>query len=92
MNQIVVSSGYFSKVEDQPISLINFSYEEIRRAPGSGGDVSRILMSLPSIAKVNNHSNDLIVRGGNPIENTFFIYNIEIQKSVIFQTRPPLVD
>ncbi len=78
MNQIVVSTGYFSETQDQPISSINFSYEEIRRAPGSGGDVSRILMSLPSLAKVNDQSNNLIVRGGNPIENTFFIDNIEI--------------
>jgi len=51
---------------------------EIRRAPGSAGDVSRIMMSLPSVAKVNDQSNNLIVRGGNPMENTFFIDNIEI--------------
>jgi len=35
-------------------------------------------MSLPSVAKVNDQSNNLIVRGGNPMENTFFIDNIEI--------------
>ncbi len=78
MNPVVVTGGYFSETDDQPTSSVNFSYEEIRRAPGSGGDVSRILMSLPSIAKVNDQSNNLIVRGGNPIENTFFIDNIEI--------------
>ncbi|NOY06655.1 MAG: TonB-dependent receptor plug domain-containing protein, partial [Chlorobi bacterium] len=49
-----------------------------RRAPGTGGDVSRILMVLPSIAKVNDQSNNLIVRGGNPIENDFYVDNIEI--------------
>ncbi len=78
MNPVVVTGGYFSETDDQTTSSVNFSYEEIRRAPGSGGDVSRILMSLPSIAKVNDQSNNLIVRGGNPIENTFFIDNIEI--------------
>ena len=76
--EITVTGGYFSQSEDQPVSLVNFSSEEIRRAPGSAGDVSRILMSLPSVAKVNDQSNNLIVRGGNPVENTFFIDNIEI--------------
>lgn len=75
---VEISGGYFSRSEDQPTSITNFSYEEIRRAPGSAGDVSRIIMGLPSIAKVNDQSNSLIVRGGSPIENAFFVDNIEI--------------
>jgi TonB dependent receptor-like, beta-barrel/CarboxypepD_reg-like domain/TonB-dependent Receptor Plug Domain len=75
---ISVKIDYFAEIEEQTTSVINFSSEEIRRAPGSAGDVSRIMMSLPSVAKVNDQSNNLIVRGGNPMENTFFIDNIEI--------------
>lgn len=78
MDQIVVTAGYFSQMEDQPTSAINFSSEEIRRAPGSAGDVSRIISGLPSIAKINDQTNSLIVRGGSPVENAFFIDNIEI--------------
>ncbi|HPR18788.1 MAG TPA: carboxypeptidase-like regulatory domain-containing protein, partial [Candidatus Cloacimonadota bacterium] len=70
--------GYFDEAEEETTSTISFSNEEIRRAPGSAGDVSRILLSLPGVAKVNDQSNNLIVRGGNPMENTFFIDNIEI--------------
>jgi TonB dependent receptor-like, beta-barrel/CarboxypepD_reg-like domain/TonB-dependent Receptor Plug Domain len=75
---ITVETDYFTKTENQATGVISFSNEEIRRAPGSAGDVSRIMMSLPSVAKVNDQSNNLIVRGGNPMENTFFIDNIEI--------------
>jgi hypothetical protein len=75
---ITVSAGYFSAVQDQPTSAVNYSYEEIRRSPGSAGDVSRILAVLPSIAKVNDQSNSLVVRGGSPVENSFYIDNIEI--------------
>jgi len=75
---ISVGTDYFSETEEQTTSVVSFSNEEIRRAPGSAGDVSRIMMSLPSVAKVNDQSNNLIVRGGNPMENTFFIDNIEI--------------
>ncbi len=75
---IIVTAGYFSQVEDKPGGTINFSTEEIRRSPGSAGDVSRIIGGLPSIAKVNDQLNSLIVRGGSPAENGFYIDNIEI--------------
>ena len=75
---IEVKTDYFAETEEQTTSVISFSNEEIRRAPGSAGDVSRIMMSLPSVAKVNDQSNNLIVRGGNPMENSFYIDNIEI--------------
>jgi len=78
MQSTTVRSGYFAESKDQPLSMVTFSYEEIRRGPGSGGDVSRIMMSLPSVAKVNDQMNNLIVRGGSPIENAFYLDNIEI--------------
>jgi hypothetical protein len=78
MDEVVVSAGYFSETESTPISANNFSAEEIRRAPGSAGDVSRIIMGLPSIAKINDTKNSLIVRGGSPSENAFYLDNIEI--------------
>jgi len=84
---VVVNGGYFSQPDEQPTSLTTFSREEIRRAPGSAGDVSRIIMSLPSIAKVNDQSNSLIVRGGSPVENAFFIDNIEIPNINHFPTQ-----
>jgi hypothetical protein len=78
LNDVVVSGGYFVQQENAPTSAVNFSAEEIRRAPGSAGDVSRILMTLPSVAKLNDSYNSLIVRGGSPNENGFFVDNIEI--------------
>lgn len=77
-DSVIVTGGFFRSSDIQPNSITSFSYEEIRRAPGSGGDVSRIMMGLPSIAKVNDQSNSLVVRGGSPIENSFYIDNIEI--------------
>jgi hypothetical protein len=77
-DEVLVTADYFSEKKDQPLSVTSFSREEIRRAPGSAGDVSRIIQTLPSIAKIDDQSNNLVVRGGNPIENTFYIDNIEI--------------
>ncbi|MCF8242297.1 MAG: TonB-dependent receptor [Melioribacteraceae bacterium] len=78
LGNVVVSSGYFSDLKNTPVSAVTFSSEEIRRAPGSAGDVSRIMYGLPALAKVNDSRNSLIVRGGSPVENTFYIDNIEV--------------
>jgi hypothetical protein len=85
MESVVVEGGYFSEVEAKPMGTINFSAEEVRRAPGSAGDVSRIVMGLPSLAKVNDSRNSLIVRGGSPVENSFYLDNIEIPNINHFQ-------
>lgn len=77
-SEVVVRSGYFNSEKGRDISVTSFNYEEIRRAPGSAGDISRIIMGLPGLAKVDDQSNSLMVRGGSPIENAFYLDNIEI--------------
>nr|HPN37916.1 TonB-dependent receptor [Melioribacteraceae bacterium] len=86
-DEVNVKAGYFNEVEYQSVNSVNFSYEEIRRSPGAAGDVSRIMMSLPSVAKVNDQSNSLIVRGGSPLENAFYIDNVEIPNINHFPTQ-----
>lgn len=78
MESVVVTGGYFSRIDAQPLSAATFSAEEIRRQAGSAGDISRVLFGLPSMAKINDSKNSLIVRGGSPIENGFYLDNIEI--------------
>ena len=39
IKDMTVTTGYFAETEDQPTSAVNFSSEEIRRAPGSAGAV-----------------------------------------------------
>ena len=78
LENVVVTNGYFSELENKPLSTVNFSSEEINRSPGTAGDVSRILYTLPSIAKINDQRNSLIVRGGTAVENSFYLDNIEI--------------
>lgn len=76
---MTITAEYFhTESKQQANSVLSLSYEEVRRAPGSAGDVSRIIYGLPSIAKVSDSVNGLIVRGGSPVENAFFIDNIEI--------------
>ena len=78
MEGIVVTGGFFAKKVGDATLPVSYSGEEIRRAPGSAGDVSRIFMTLPSVAKVSDQNNGLAVRGGSPTENAFFVDNMEI--------------
>ena len=77
-DDVVVTTGYYNKDEIEPTSVVNFNAEEIRRAPGSAGDISRVLLALPSTAMLADNANDLAVRGGSPSENGFFVDNIQI--------------
>jgi hypothetical protein len=75
---VEVHPAYFGQISDVGISSISLSQEDIRREAGTGKDISRIITALPSISKGNDTRNDLIVRGGSPIENAFIIDNFEV--------------
>lgn len=87
LGAVVVAPSYFPEPEVEPAGRFGYGGEEVRRAPGSAGDVSRVLMSLPSLAKVNDQSNGLIVRGGSPLENAFVVDGIEIPNINHFPTQ-----
>jgi hypothetical protein len=53
----VVTSGY------------GIASEEIRRSAGSLGDINRFVQSLPGLAALGDIRNDLVSRGGSPVEN-----------------------
>ncbi len=76
--EVTVTAGYFVADESQPTSAAGFSNEEIRRAAGAAGDISRIVSGLPGVARTNDTVNYLVVRGGSPSENAFYIDNIEV--------------
>lgn len=78
MDGITVQGSYFYQSEEEPVSTVGFSHEEVRRASGAAGDVSRLVNVLPSIAKVDDQINGMVVRGGNPMENAFYLDNMEI--------------
>ena len=87
MGETVVTADYFAEVDEQTVSTVNFSREEIRRAPGAAGDISRLLQSLPAVNMASDDRNDLIVRGGSPAENLVIIDNIEIPNINHFPTQ-----
>ena len=78
LDNVVVTENYFDNSSLNSFSVIGFKNDEIRRAPGAGGEITRILNSLPSVASVGENRQDIMVRGGGPNENGFLIDNIYI--------------
>lgn len=84
---VAVTADYFSAEEEESVGTVSFNFEEIRRSPGSAGDVSRLLQVLPSVGMATDQRNDLIVRGGSPAENLTVVDNIEIPNINHFPTQ-----
>ena len=83
---VMVTQNYFSKTNVDQYNSITFNNDEIRRAPGSGQEISRLLNALPSVASVGENRQDMLVRGGGPTENGFVIDNIHIPSISHFNT------
>lgn len=77
-DEITVTTGYFSETNTEGIGKVSFTPEEIRRNPGAGQELSRVLAALPSVASRGETSTDLLVRGGSPTENGNYIDNIPV--------------
>ena len=78
MENVEVTDNYFENNSLDNYSVVGFKNDQIRRAPGAGGEITRILNSLPSVASVGENRQDIMVRGGGPNENGFLIDNIFI--------------
>ncbi len=67
------------------VETVPLSGREIVRMPGTAEDLGRALAVLPSVAQLGNLSNDLIVRGGSPFENGYYVDNIPLLNINFFQ-------
>ncbi len=72
---------------ESPVSSQKLSIREIERNPGGNRDISKIIQSLPGVISVPGFRNDVVIRGGAPSENKFYLDGIEIPIINHFQTQ-----
>ncbi|MCU0345149.1 MAG: TonB-dependent receptor [Ignavibacterium sp.] len=84
---IVSGERFFDKPNDLVTSTNSLSSEEIRRAPGAVEDLNRMVQSLPGVTTATDSRNDLIVRGGSPVENFILVEGIEVPNINHFGTQ-----
>lgn len=85
--EVTVKAKTFTKVSESPVSLRTLNATEIERQPGAGRDVSKVLQALPGVASRATFRNDIIIRGGSPGENKFYLDGIEVPNINHFATQ-----
>ena len=87
LEEVVVKASPFKKTEESPVSLRTIGVAEIQRNPGGNRDISRVVQSLPGVTSTANFRNDLIIRGGAPNENRFYLDDVEVPNINHFATQ-----
>ncbi|MCK7540189.1 MAG: Plug domain-containing protein [Marinilabiliales bacterium] len=87
VSDVIIKASPFRKKIESPISARIIGIQEIELNPGGNRDISRVIQSFPGVASTPAFRNDVIVRGGGPNENRFFIDNVEIPYLNHFSTQ-----
>ena len=78
IKEVVIRPTMNLKKIESPVSFLTVGVRDIEKAAGVNRDVSKAIQSLPGVGATDPNRNDLIVRGGGPSENVFYLDGIEI--------------
>jgi hypothetical protein len=87
LDEVVISVNPFQKTQESPLSMQSIGVKEIEGNPGSNRDISRVIQSFPGVGSTPAFRNDVIIRGGGPSENRFFLDGVEIPVLNHFSTQ-----
>ncbi len=87
MEGVVVEASPFTRRDESPVSLQTLGVSEIQRNPGGNRDISRAIQALPGVASGVAFRNDIIIRGGAPNENRFYLDGVEVPNINHFATQ-----
>lgn len=84
---VEIKAAPFVKTEESPLSLRTIGATEIQRNPGGDRDISKVIQSLPGVTSASSFRNDLLIRGGAPNENRFYLDDVEVPNINHFATQ-----
>ncbi|WP_455497536.1 TonB-dependent receptor [Coprobacter sp.] len=89
LKEVQVVASPFRRSLESPISSRIIGLQEIEKSPGANRDISKVVNSFPGVASAvgNGYRNDLLVRGGGPSENRFYLDGVEIPNINHFSTQ-----
>lgn len=78
--QVTADRATSAATVETPLSIQRLTFEEIRSNPGGNFDLSKVIQTLPGVGSSVSAGprNDLIIRGGAPNENVYYLDGIEI--------------
>lgn len=87
LEEVTIKASPFKRTQESPLSLRSLGVGEIEKTPGANRDISRVIQSLPGVSSSVSFRNDVIVRGGGPNENSFYLDGVEIPTLNHFSTQ-----
>ena len=87
IDEVQVTANTFNKTKESPTSLRTINASEILRSPGGNRDISKVIANLPGVSSSPSFRNDIVIRGGAPNENRFFLDGVEIPNINHFATQ-----
>ncbi|MEO0330587.1 MAG: TonB-dependent receptor, partial [Bacteroidota bacterium] len=87
LSEVVVQASPFEKRMETPNSIQRLSQEEIATYPGGNNDIAKVVQSLPGVSGSVGFRNDVIIRGGAPNENVYYLDGVEIPNINHFATQ-----
>ena len=87
LNEVKVLSNPFNVAPESPLSIQRIGIDLIEKSAGANRDISKVLQLFPGVGNPLTFRNDLIVRGGGPSENRFYLDGVEIPTINHFATQ-----
>jgi hypothetical protein len=87
LTEVIIEASPFKNRDESPLSVNTLNATELERYPGANRDVSRVIQALPGVAQIPSFRNDIIIRGGSPGENRFYLDGIEVPNINHFATQ-----
>jgi len=87
LDAVVITASPFNKREESPVSMRTIGVAEIERNAGANRDISKVIQSFPGVASTPAFRNDIIIRGGAPNENRFYLDGVEVPNINHFATQ-----
>jgi hypothetical protein len=87
LSEVVIEASPFGKLTETPNSIQRLSQEEIATYPGGNNDIAKVVQSLPGVSGSVGFRNDVIIRGGAPNENVYYLDGVEIPNINHFATQ-----
>jgi hypothetical protein len=75
---VEIVASPFSRTAETPLSIKTIGIDQIRSNPGGNFDISKVVQTLPGVSGSVGFRNDIIVRGGAPNENVFYLDGVEV--------------
>ncbi len=88
IENVEITASPFARSLESPTSLQKLSPEELKTYPGGNNDIAKVVQSLPGISgSIGGFRNDIIIRGGAPNENVYYLDGVEIPNINHFSTQ-----